>query len=201
MNVTQGPRATRFGAGHVAAAVIAAWIVYVLVGGLEGTGQHFVVLGALRIVLFAALLAFAVTVGANAGRLGRAGLAVAAVGATAYLLGGIGSVATDGWSFDVFAGDGAFEPPWYAYVIGLSGALFALGTIVVGIAGRSSGRLSVAVILAGALFPAVFALQEPLGFAGAHIVWLVPWMVLAAGLIAGTARRSSAPGLQAAPAR
>jgi hypothetical protein len=199
MNATQRSR-PRFGAGHVAAAVIAAWIVYVLVGGLEGTGQHFVVLGALRVVLFAALLAFAVAVGANAGRLGRAGLAIAAVGATAYLLGGIGAVATDGWSFDVFAGDGEFEPPWYAFVIGLSGILFALGTILVGIAGRPSGRLAVAVILAGALFPLVFALQEPLGFAGAHIVWLVPWMVLAAGLIAGPADRSAA-GLEPAPAR
>lgn len=198
MNVTHEPRASRFGAGHVALAVIAAWIVYVLVGGLEGTGQHFVVLGALRVVLFGALLAFAVAVGANAGRLGRAGLAIAAVGAGAYLLGGVGAVGTDGWSFDVFAGDGEFEPPWYAYVLGLSGILFALGTILVGIAGRSSGRLSVAVILAGALFPVVFALQEPLGFAGAHIVWLVPWMVLAAGLIAGPADRT-APAL--APAR
>ncbi len=200
MNVTQEPRAARFGAGHVAAAVIAAWIVYVLVGGLEGTGQHFVVLGALRIVLFAALLAFAVAAGAQAGRLGRAGLAVAAVGAAAYLFGGIGAVATDGWSFDVFAGDGEFEPPWYAFVLGMSGVLFALGTILVGIAGRSSGRLAVAVILAGALFPAVFALQEPLGFAGAHIVWLMPWMVLAAGLIAGPADQPRA-GLKAAPAR
>ena len=200
MNVTQQPRAARFGAGHVAAAVIAAWIVYVLVGGLEGTGQHFVVLGALRVVLFGALLAFAVAVGANAGRLGRAGLAIAAVGAGAYLLGGVGAVATDGWSFDVFAGDGEFEPPWYAYVLGLSGILFALGTILVGIAGRSSGRLAVAVILAGALFPVVFALQEPLGFAGAHIVWLLPWMALAAGLIATPADRAR-PGLEPAAAR
>ncbi len=198
MNVT--PRAARFGAGHVAAAVIAAWIVYVLVGGLEGTGQHFLVLGALRVVLFGALLAFAVAAGAHAGRLGRAGLAIAAVGAAAYLFGGVGSVATDGWSFDVFAGDAELEPPWYAYVLGLSGILFALGTILVGIAGRSGGRLAVAVILAGALFPAVFALESSLGFAGAHIVWLVPWMVVAAGLIATPADQRRR-GLKPAPAR
>jgi len=200
MNVTQQPRTTRFGAGHVAAAVIAAWIVYVLVGGLEGTGQHFVVLGALRVVLFGALLAFAVAVGAQAGRLGRAGLALAAVGAAAYLFGGVGAVATDGWSLDVFAGEAELNPPWYVYVLGLSGVLFAVGTLLVGIAGRSTGRLAVAVMLAGAMFPAVFALQEPLGFAGAHIVWLVPWMVLAAGMIAAPADRSRA-GLRAAPAR
>jgi hypothetical protein len=200
MSITQPPRATRFGAGHVAAAVIAAWIVYVLVGGLEGTGQHFVVLGALRVVLFGALLAFAVAAGAHAGRLGRAGLAIAAVGAGAYLFGGIGSVATDGWAFDVFAGDGELDPPWYAYVLGLSGILFAVGTILVGIAGRSGGRLAIAVILAGAMFPAVFALQSPLGFAGAHIVWLVPWMVLAAGLIATPADQTRR-GLHPAPAR
>ena len=87
MNATQLPRAARFGAGHVAAAVIAAWIVYVLVGGLEGTGQHFVVLGALRVVLFGALLAFAVAVAAHTRRLGRAGLILAAIGAAAYLFG------------------------------------------------------------------------------------------------------------------
>lgn len=199
MNVTQLPRTARFGAGHVAAVVMAAWIVYVLVGGLEGTGQHFVVLGALRVVLFGALLAFALAVGAHAGRLGRAGLGIAAVGAAAYLFGGVGSVATDGWSFDVFA-DGELDPPWYAYVLGLSGILFAIGTILVGIAGRSGGRLAVAVILAGALFPAVFALESSLGFAGAHIVWLVPWMVLAAGLIAISADRPRS-GLKPAPVR
>ena len=165
---------------------------------MEGTGQHFVVLGALRVVLFGALLAFAVTVAAHtrAPRTGRA--RHRRVGAAAYLFGGVGAVATDGWSFDVFAGDGEFEPPWYAYVIGLSGILFAVGTILVGIAGRSGGRLAVAVILAGVMFPAVFALQSPLGFAGAHIVWLLPWTVLAAGLIAASAGRPS-PGLRPAP--
>ena len=189
MNVAHQPRTTRFGAGHVAAAVIAAWIVYVLVGGLEATGQHFVVLGALRVVLFGALLAFAVAVGAQAGRLGPAGLVLAAVGAAAYLFGGVGAVATDGWSLDIFAGEAELNPPWYAFVLGLSGILFAVGTLLVGIAGRSGGRLAIAVILAGAMFPLVFALQSPLGYAGAHIVWLVPWMVLAAGLIARPADR------------
>lgn len=199
MNLTHAPHAPRFGAGHVAVAVIAAWIAYVLVGGLEGTGQHFVVLGALRVVLFGALLAFALAVGARSKRLGRAGLTIAAVGAGAYFLGGVGAVATDGWSFDVF-GDGDFQPPWYAYVLGLSGILFALGTALVGIAGRSAGRIAVAAILAGALFPAVFALQEPLGFAGAHIVWLLPWIALSVGLIIQPAGRRSL-GLEPAAAR
>lgn len=189
MNVTTQPRPAVFGAGHVAAAAIAAWVLYVIVGGLEGTGRHFVVLGALRIVLFGALLAFALAFGARERRLGRVGLVFAAVGATAYLAGGIGSVATDGWSFDVFAGDDAAEPPWYAYVLGLSGIVFALGTTLVGIAGRSGGRLAIAAILAGLLFPAVFALQAYGNVVG-HIVYLTPWMALAVGVAAASPDRS-----------
>ena len=93
----------------------------------------------------------------------------------------------------------AVDPPWYAYVLGLSGAAFAIGTILVGIAGRSAGRLAAAVILGGAMFPVVFALEAPLGHAGAHLVWLIPWMVLAAGLIAMPADRAGR-GLDPAPA-
>lgn len=171
-------------AGCVAAAAIAVFAIYAIVGGLNATGQNFVVLGALRAVLFGALLAFAFTAGAQATRPGRIGIAVAAVAAAFYLAGGIGAVVTDGWSFDVFAPENdAIDPPWYAYLLGLSGVLFALGTILVGIAGRPSGRLAAAAILGGAMFPLVFALEPSLGHAGAHLVWLVPWMVLAAGLI------------------
>ncbi len=196
MNAIERPRDAAFGAGHVAAAVIAAWIVYALIGGLDTIGRHFVVLGALRVVLFGALLAFALAVGAHTRRLGRVGLVVAGVGAAGYLLGAVGSVATDGWTYDVFA-DAAASPPWYAIVLGLSGILFALGTVLVGIAGRSGGRLAVAVILAGALFPAVLALSS-VSHAAGHIIWLVPWMVLAAGLIAAPAER---PGRALEPAQ
>jgi len=196
MSIVESPREAGFGAGHVAAAAIAAFAVYAVVGGLEGTGRSFVVLGALRIVLFGALLGFALAVGAQERRLGRVGLAIAGTGAVCYLLGGIGSVATDGWSYDVF-GDGNEDAiPWYAVVIGLSGILFALGTVLVGIAGRRAGRLATAVILAGILFPVVFALQDALGHAGAHLVWLAAWMAVAVGLIAieghGSGRRLDA---------
>lgn len=198
MNVTERPPATSFGAGHIAAAAIAALVVYALVGGIEGSSRDFVVLGALRIVLFAALLAFALAVEAHAQRLGRIGLGIAAVGAVSYLAAGIGAVATDGWSFEAFATDNEIEPPWYGYMLGLGWMLFAVGTVLVGIAGRSGGRLAVAVILGGILFPVVFALEPSLGFAGAHIVWLVPWMALAAGLIAAP---TDAPKREVKPAQ
>ncbi len=191
---TERPRSAQIGAGHVAVAALAAWAIFVLVGGLDGIGRHFVILGALRIVLFGALLAFAVSVGAHTHRLGRAGLIVAGVGAVAYLAGGVGSVVTDGWSYDVFASDSAVETPWYAYVMGLTGIIFALGTLLVGIAGRRSGggRLAVAVILAGALFPALFVLQ-PLGHTVGHMVYFAPWMALAIGLTANGSPMTAAP--------
>ena len=185
MNSVEQPRGPLVNAGYVAAAAIAAFVIYVIAAGLDTTGQHFVVLGALRVVLIGALLAFALAAGAQATRLGRVGLGMAALGAAFYVFGGIGAVATDGWSYDVFASENdGIDPPWYAYVLGLSGFVFALGTVLVGIAGRSAGRLSLAVILAGAMFPLVLGLQDPLGDAGAHLVWLTPWMVLAVGLIA-----------------
>lgn len=182
MDTTVGTTGTRIGAGHVAAAAIAAFVVYVFVGGLEGTGRHFVELGALRIVLFGALFAFARESGVHSKKAGRAGLVIAGVTALSYLAGGFGAVATDGWSYDVLDPAVEGDPPWYAYVIGASAILFALGTLLVGIAGRRE-RLGVAVILAGAMFPVVFVLEEPLGFAGAHALWLVPWMVVAVGLV------------------
>jgi hypothetical protein len=180
---------TRIGAGHVAAAAIAVFVVYALVGGLEANGRHFVELGALRIVLFGALLTFAQGSGAAGRRLGRAGLVVAGLTALTYLAGSIGAVATDGWSYEVF--DPSLEgvdPPWYAYVLGAAGILFALGTLLVGIAGRTGNRLAVAVIAAGAAFPLVFVLRDVLGEAGAHAVWLAPWMVVAVGLVRGAER-------------
>ena len=189
MQATHERPATRIGVGHVAAAAIAVFVVYALVGGLEGTGRHFVELGALRIVLFGTLLAFAQGSGASARRLGRAGLALAGLTAVTYLAGGIGAVATDGWSYDVLDPDVEGDPPWYAYVIGASAILFTLGTLFVGIAGRAGGRMAVAVILAGVLFPIVFVAESALGFAGAHTVWLIPWMVLAVGLVRGAETR------------
>ncbi|MDQ4025099.1 MAG: hypothetical protein M3217_06375 [Actinomycetota bacterium] len=185
MEAIEGRPTTRIGAGHVAAAAIAVFVVYALVGGLKGTGRHFVELGAMRIVLFGALLAFAQGNGASARRLGRAGLVIAGMTAVTYLAGGIGAVATDGWSYDVLDPSVEGDPPWYAYVIGASAMLFALGTLLVGIAGRAGSRLAVAVILAGAMFPLVFVLESALGFAGAHALWLAPWMALSVGLAGG----------------
>lgn len=186
MEAIEGRANTRIGVGHVAAAAIAVFVVYALVGGLEATGRHLVELGALRVVLFGALLAFAQGSGAGGRRLGRAGLVVAAVTAVTYLAGAIGAVATDGWSYDPFNPSlERVDPPWYAYVIGASAFLFALGTLLVGIAGRTGNRLAVAVILAGAFFPLVFVLESVLGAAGAHAVWLAPWMVLSVGLAGG----------------
>jgi hypothetical protein len=175
--------------GKVAGAVIGSFMVYALIVGLEGTGRHFVEIGGLRMVLFAALLAFARASGALARRSGRFGVGLAGVAAVAFLGGGIGAVLTDGWSFDVFAAD-AGDPPWYAYVIGASGILFALATVLVGAAGRSAGRLSTAVILGGATFPLAFALGPTAG----HVAWLVPWMILAVGLARGMAADSARAG-------
>jgi hypothetical protein len=188
MDAIERPVTTRIGAGHVAVVAIAAFVVYALVGGLEGTGRHFVELGALRIVLFGALFAFAMDGAAHTRKLGRTGLVIAGVAAASFLAGGIGAVATDGWSYDVFDPSVTGDPPWYAYVLGASGILFALGTLLVGIAGRGS-RLALPAILAGAIFPVVFALQPVLGDAGAHAVWLVPWMALSVGLARGPQAR------------
>lgn len=60
------------------------------------------------------------------------------------------------------------DPPWYDFVIGLSGLLFAVSTILVGIAGRRAGHLASAAIVAGVSFPLVFALGDTCG----HIAWL-----------------------------
>lgn len=182
---------TRIRVGQVAAVVIGSFITYSLIVGLEGTGLHFLELGVLRIVLFAALLAFARWSGAGTRRLGRFGTGLAGVAAATFLGGGIGAVATDGWSLDIFDSE-TTGAPWYAYVIGLSGMLFALGTILVGVTGRSAGRLAAVVILGGAAFPLAFALGPTAG----HVAWLVPWMIIAIGLT----RPSEYGARQASPA-
>src|SRR5688500_17621369 len=57
--------------GKVVTGVLLAWLVFVLVGGLEAMGRHFVVLGVLRLAMFAALLALILAVRALASRMGR----------------------------------------------------------------------------------------------------------------------------------
>jgi hypothetical protein len=171
--------------GSVVLAVIAAWVVVVVVGGLESVGRHFVLLGVLRLVLCAALFAL-VAVAADRSRLGRLGLGVAAIGAGANLIGGIGSVVTDGWSHDPFGAGAEAAPPWYAYVIGLSAAIFAVGSILTGIATRAAGWLAVMAVLGGVLYPMAFVMQglyghDPGDLLG-HLIWIAPWLVLAAGL-------------------
>jgi hypothetical protein len=102
------------------------------------------------------------------------------------LVGGVGAPLTDSLSHNPFLATSPEAPPWYAYVIGASALLFALGTTLVGIAGRRAGSLGVATILAGATYPLVFVLQAPFGeVTGAvigHLVWIAPWLALAVGL-------------------
>ena len=176
MNPTNESRSTTTSVGYVLAAVIAAWVVFALLDELEPNGRHLLVLGALRIVMLGALLAFAAKVGADTTRLGRFGLGAAALGAVVNFVGGVGAVVTDGWSFNPFAPGGPAEPPWYAFLVMAGAMVFTLGTILVGVAGRRAGWLAVAVILGGALYAAV-----PLG-AYFHLVWVAPWFALALGL-------------------
>lgn len=177
MNVTDKPRAATTSVGYVTAAVIAAWVVFALLDELEPNGRHLLVLGALRIVMLGALLAFAAKVGADATRFGRFALGVAALGAIVNLVGGVGAVLTDGWSFNPFGPGAPAEVPWYPYLVLAGAAAFTLGTILVGIAGRRGGWLAVAVILGGILY----AVAVPLGAYG-HLVWVAPWFALALGL-------------------
>jgi hypothetical protein len=180
MNLTEESRSTTTSVGYVLAAVIAAWVVFALLDELEPNGRHLLVLGALRIVMLGALLAFAAKVGADATRFGRFALGTAAVAAVVNLAGGVGAVFTDGWSFNPFAPGGPASPPWYAFLVLAGAMVFALATILVGVAGRRGGWLAVAVILGGVLYAAA----GPLGAYG-HLVWVAPWFALALGL-AGT---------------
>lgn len=164
---------------HGTAALTGAFIVYILIVGLEGTGRHFLELGLIRLVLFASLLVFARWSGALERRLGKVALALNGASALAYVGGAVGAVATDGWSYDVFGATASTEPPWYAFVLGLSGLVFAVSTLLVGISGRSAGRLAAAPIIAGLSFPLVFGLDDTLG----HAAWLSPWLALAIGLV------------------
>jgi len=172
--------------GRLVTAVIAAWIVVAVVGGLEPVGRNFLMLGVLRLALFAALVALALAVGAHRSRLGFLGLGAAAIGAGANLIGGLGSVVSDGWNHNPFGAGADVAPPWYAYVIGLSAAIFALGSILTGIAARSAGWPAVAAVLGGVLYPMAFVMQglyghDPGDLLG-HLIWIAPWLVLAVGL-------------------
>ena len=114
------------------------------------------------------------------------GLGVAAVGIVANLAGGVGSVITDGWNYNPFGPGAAASPPWYAYVIGLGAFIFALGSILTGIAARSAGWLALAALLGGLLYPMAVVMQELYGHDPGdllgHLIWIAPWLVLALGL-------------------
>ena len=192
-NLTETSREQRRGPestsriGIAVTAVIAGWIGFVVIGGLESIGRHFLILGVLRVVLLVALLGFAAAFVARGSRLGRVGLGLAAVGAVVNLAGGIGSVVVDGWTFNPF-GPGMEDQPlaWYPYVIGLSAFIFAIGGILTGIAGRSAGWLAAAVVLGGVLYPMAFVMQGVLGHDPGdlvgHLIWIAPWLALAAGM-------------------
>ena len=185
--------------GQLTAAVILTWIVFALLADLEPNGLHLLVLGALRVVLFAALLAFAVRAGATRTTFGRASLALTATMAVSNLVGGAGAVVTDGWSYNPFDASVTAAAPWYGYVSGGSALLFALGTVLVGVAGRRAGWLAAAVVAAGAVFPLVFflgeflsdeVLSESTGELLGHLIWVGAWLALALGLAMSRARRA-----------
>ena len=182
--------------GRVVSAAIAGWIVLVVVGEFESVGRHFVILGILRIALFAALVGLALVASTHRSRLGLVSLGVAAVGAAANIAGGVGSVVTDGWNYNPFGAGADVAPPWYAYVIGLSAFIFALGSILSGIAARSAGWLAVAAVLGGMLYPMAIVMQELYGHDPGdllgHLIWIAPWLVLALGL-SGVGRSKVSP--------
>ena len=180
--------------GQLAAVTIIGWVAFALLADLEPNGLHLLVLGGLRVVLFATLLAFASWSNATSSRLGRFGLGLAAVTAVGGLVGGVGAVVTDGWGYNPFLDTLPLSTPWYAYVIGASVLLFAVGTIVVGLAGRAAGWPALAAVAAGAGYFATVALQAPLGATtGAvvgHLIWIAAWLALALGLMASRGRQA-----------
>ena len=71
-------------------------------------------------------------------------------------------------------------------MIGLSALLFAVGSVLTGIAGRSGGWLAVAAVLGGVLYPMAFVMQglyghDPGDLLG-HLIWIAPWLALTLGL-------------------
>ena len=164
--------------GFALAAAIAAWTVFAALGDLQPNGRHLLALGTLRVVMCAALFAFAVLAGLTGSRAGRLALTVTALAAAGTLVGGVGAVAVDGWSYNPFAPENEANPlPWYPYLILVSTALFALGTLVVGILGRRAGWLAIAVMAAGVLYAAAGAINP-----GGHFIWAAAWFAVALGL-------------------
>jgi len=175
-----------------------AFLSYILLAGLDTTGRHILVISLVRLSFLAGLIAVAATVRLSRG-LSRVGLGLAAVSAVLNLVGAIGWVVTDGWSYNAFDADGPDSPPWYAYVIGSTAILFAFGTILAGIAAiraRVKPALAVAVLLAGLFFPAAL-LGDAVGLGAAigHAFWTLPW--LAVGLLTLAALREFAPAARA----
>ncbi len=157
-----------------------AFIVFALVvSDFDARGREFVVLAALRLVMLCALYAVAARFDART-RLLRWGLVAAGVGAVVNVVGALGAVVTDGWWFEPFADGAPADPPWYAYVIGLSAIVFAIGTLLVGIAAQRAGggAIAVAVILGAVLYFAAL----PLGALG-HVLWAAPWLGLGVLLV------------------
>lgn len=177
MTLVSEARATRFGVGTVTVAAVGAWSAYAVIGGIEPNGRHFLELAGMRLVLFAALLAFGLSLAGRVPRVLTLGLVLSGLGAAAYLVGAVGAVGTDGWSFDPLA-DPSAEPPWYLMVIGLSANVFSLGAILVGIAGRAAGWPAAAVALGGALYPLLLFPIQPFGVTIGHLLWLLPWLAL-----------------------
>ncbi len=167
---------------------IVAFLAFAAATGLPGNARSFVVLGALRVVLFAALLAYVVHSGTSS-RLGRVGLGFVAVTTVSYLVGGIGAAVTDGWSLDVLTEENTTYTPWYAYVLGASFLVYAVGTLLVGLATRRARPGPArALMAAGLVAPFAIGVSESVGHVAGHTLLLAPWLVFTA-LVAAPGRR------------
>ena len=154
----------------------------------EPEGRAFILLGFARIVVFFALWAVASLAAGEQSKLMTTGLYLAFVGALANALGAIGAVVTDGLEYNPFETAANVEPPWYAYVIGLSAFVFALGALLVGIAAWRAGvkRAGLAAILGGAIYPVAF-------IAVGHAIWALPWLAL--GVLVYMDSRDAGPAI------
>lgn len=162
------------------AAIVAAG-VYVAADGLDSAvTRGFVVLAALRVILLGVVLAFGSAVRATGGRLVTIGLLLAALGVAGYVVGAIGGIATDGWTYDALDEDVAL--PWYLPFVGIGAIVFSVGTVLVGIAGRSAGWPAVALVLSGVAYPLLLFPAQPFGTVAGHLIWLVLWLAFAAGM-------------------
>ena len=152
------------------------FLIYILLAGLDTTGRHLFVISLARLGFAAGLIA-AVATFRPAGTMARAGLWLAMVAAVLNLVGAVGHVVTDGWAYNPFDDDTTDDTPWYAFVIGATGVLFGIGTVLVGITAlrsRVPRDVAVAILLGGILVVVALGLA-----AIGHALWTLPWLAVA----------------------